>query len=156
MRPKLTTTRKDVIGCAQVAAGVALGLLACLVITLCSCRAQVERVEVPVVATQEHHTESVRIDHVRDTVTQRDSVYYYIKGDTTIIERWHTLQGKTVALRVDTLRMVDSIPYPVTTERVRTVEVAKPLHWWQRALIGLGLFSLMAGVLWGAWRVRKR
>ena len=156
MRPRLTTTRKDVIGCAQVAAGVALGLLACLVITLCSCRAQVERVEVPVVVTQEHTVESVRIDHVRDTVTQRDSVFYYIKGDTTIIERWHTLQGKTVALRVDTLRMVDSIPYPVTTERVRTVEVVKPLHWWQRALIGLGCFALMAGALWVAWKVRKK
>ena len=47
-------------GCSELVVGFAVALLACLVISLCSCKAQkvVERVEVPVVVTQEHTVES--------------------------------------------------------------------------------------------------
>ena len=97
-------------------AGFLLGLLACLVITLCGCKTQkevqVERVEVPVPIVQEHTIESVKIDHVRDTLVQRDSIFHYVKGDTVLIEKWHWLQGSTNAVRVDTLIKWDSIEVP--------------------------------------------
>lgn len=146
-------------GCCGLAAGFAVALLACLVISLCSCKAQkvVERVEVPVVVTQEHTIESVKVDHVRDTLIQRDSVYHYIKGDTVLIERWHYIQGSTKAVRVDTLIKVDSVEVPVTTTKVvtKTEQVEKPLHWWQRGLMLVGGLALIVGALWVAIRARK-
>ena len=151
--------RKDYIGCMEIAVGMALGLLACLLISLCSCRAQkqIERVEVPVVVTQEHTIESVKIDHVRDTLIQRDSVYHYIKGDTTIIERWHYLQGTTNVARIDTLHIYDSVPYPVTTTKeVIKTEQVNVLHWWQKVLIAIGGIALVLLGLSVAWEIGKK
>ena len=146
-------------GCSELVVGFAVALLACLLISLCGCKAQkvVERVEVPVVVTQEHTIESVKVDHVRDTLIQRDSIYHYIKGDTVLIERWHYLQGSTKAVRVDTLFKVDSVQVPVVTTKVvtKTEQVEKPLHWWQRALMLMGGLALIAGALWVAIKVRN-
>ena len=146
-------------GCSELVVGFAVALLACLLISLCGCKAQkvVERVEVPVVVTQEHTIESVKVDHVRDTLIQRDSIYHYIKGDTVLIERWHYLQGSTKAVRVDTLFKVDSVQVPVVTTKVvtKTEQVEKPLHWWQRALMLMGGLALIAVALWVTIRARK-
>lgn len=145
-------------GCSELVVGFGVAMLACLLISLCGCKAQkvVERVEVPVVVTQEHTIESVKVDHVRDTLIQRDSVYHYIKGDTVLIERWHYIQGTTSIAKVDTLHIYDSVPYPVTTtkEVIKTEEV-NVLHWWQRALMLLGGLALIVGALWVAIRARK-
>ena len=149
----------SLIGCMEVVMGVALGLVACLVISLCSCRAQkeVERIEVPVVVTQEHTVESVKIDHIRDTLIQRDSIFHYIKGDTTIIERWHYLQGTTNITKVDTLHIYDSVPYPVTTEKTTTkIEKVNVLHWWQKVLIAIGGGALIALILFAAYKMGKK
>lgn len=107
--------------------------------------------EVPVVVTQEHTIESVKIDHVRDTLIQRDSIYHYVKGDTTIIERWHHTQGNTVVTRVDTLHVMDSVPYPVEVVREKVVtkveEVEKQLTWWQKTKMGMGsIFIVLLGL----------
>lgn len=148
-------------GCSELIVGFGLGLLACLLITLCSCRGghEVIKEQVPVVVTQEHHTESVRVDIVRDTIHQRDSIYHYIKGDTTIIERWHYLQGSTKAVRVDTLFKVDSVQVPVVTERVVTEvqEVEKPLKWWHRALMMLGgVMLVITGLTLAHWLGKRQ
>lgn len=150
MRPQCD---KDgtIAGCSELIVGVALGLLVCLIISLCSCKpqkeVQIERVEIPVVVTQEHTIESVKIDHIRDTLIQRDSVYYFVKGDTTIIERWHHVQGNSIITKVDTLHIYDSVPYPVEVTKVKEVtkveEVKKPLSWWQKTLMWLGGFSII-------------
>ncbi len=147
------------------AAGFLLGLLACLVITLCGCKSQkevqVERVEVPVPIVQEHTIESVKIDHVRDTLVQRDSIFHYVKGDTVLIEKWHWLQGSTNAVRVDTLIKWDSIEVPVEVvrEKTRTVtqinEVEKPLRWWQQALMWMG-FGLLCLIGYKVVRLKLR
>lgn len=149
-------------GCSELVVGVVLGLLACLLISLCACKPQkelvTEKVEVPVVVTQEHHTESVRVDVVRDTIRQRDSIYHYIKGDTTIIERWHYYTTNNNVVRVDTLIRVDSVQVPVEVVRTKEVtkieEVEKPLHWWQKCLMWLGVLSLIGvcGVM--VWKIR--
>lgn len=143
---------------------IAAGLLACLVITLCGCKSQkevqVERVVVPVPIVQEHTIESVKIDHVRDTLVQRDSVYHYVKGDTVLVEKWHWLQGSTNTVRVDTLIKYDSIEVPVEVvrEKTRTVtkikEVEKPLKWWQQALMWMG-FGLMCLIGWKIFRMHN-
>lgn len=117
-----------------------------------------ERVEVPVVVTQEHHTESVKIDHVRDTLIQRDSVYHYIQGDTVRIERWHYVQGTTNVVRVDTVHKTDSVQVPVVTTQTieKRVEVPRPLSWWQKTLMIIGGSSLIALLLLIAYKTRQR
>ena len=116
-----------------------------------------ERVEVPVVVTQEHTIESVKIDHVRDTLIQRDSVYHYIQGDTVRIERWHYVQGTTNVVRVDTVHMTDSIEVPVATTQTieKRVEVPRPLSWWQKTLMIIGGCSMIALLLLLAYKTRK-
>lgn len=150
---------KDIIkSCAPVAAGFVLAALACFVITLCGCKSQkevqVERVEVPVPIVQEHTIESVKIDHVRDTLVQRDSVFHFVKGDTVLIERWHYYTNNNNAIRIDTLIKVDSVQVPVVTERVVTKvqEIEKPLKWWQRALMMLGdVMLIVTGLTLAHW-----
>ena len=138
-----------------------LFLILCLVLLLDGCRGTktiTERVEVPVVVTQEHHTESVKIDHVRDSVFQRDSVYYYVKGDTVRIERWHYVQGTTNVVRVDTLVKVDSVQVPVVTERVVTQieKVEKPLKWWQKGLMWAGGIGILLLVFFITVKIRTK
>ena len=151
-------------GCSELIVAFALGLLICLVISLCaSCKPQkelqIERVEVPVVVTQEHTIESVKIDHVRDTLIQRDSVYHYIKGDTIVIERWHHTQGTTTTTRVDTLHIYDSVPYPVETTHetiVTKIQEVNVLKWWQKLLMVAGGIALVVVGLLGAYRIGKK
>lgn len=150
-------------GCSEYFFAIALALLICFVISLCSCKPQkelqVERVEVPVVVTQEHTIESVKIDHIRDTLFQRDSIYHYVQGDTTIIERWHHTQGQTIVTRVDTLHIFDSVPYPVTTTQIKEVtkvQEVNVLKWWQKLFIGIGGIAIVALGLFGAYKIGKR
>lgn len=151
-------------GCSELIVAFILSLVICFVITCCvGCKPHkevvTEYVEQPVVVTQEHHTESVRVDIVRDTIHQRDSIYHYIKGDTTIIERWHYYTNNNQAIRVDTLVKVDSVKVPVVTERVKEVakvEEVNRLKWWQRLLMGIGGLALIAVCIMAAYKMGKR
>lgn len=144
--------------------GFLLGAIACLLITLAGCKAhrevQIERVEVPVVVTQDHTVESVKIDHVRDTLIQRDSIFHFVQGDTVRIERWHYTQGVTNIFKTDTLHIYDSIPYPVETVREKVVteikEVPRPFSWWQKTLMGAGGLALISLLLLIVYKYRKR
>lgn len=132
----------------------------CLVL-LCGChgtKTLSERVEVPVVVTQEHTIESMRIDHVRDTLVQRDSIYHFVQGDTVRIERWHYLQGTTNVVRVDTVHVTDSVQVPVVTTQTieREVEVPRTLSWAQKTLMIFGGVSMIAVLLLIAYKTRKR
>lgn len=151
-------------GCFSSLVGMFLALLACLLLSLLlsGCKTGkvvTERVEVPVVVTQEHTIESVKIDHIRDTLIQRDSVYHYIKGDTTIIERWHYYTNNNQQVRVDTLVKVDSVQVPVEVVREREVtkvEKVNRLKWWQRLLMGVGGLALIAVCIMAAYKMGKR
>ena len=151
-------------GCSELIVAFALGLLICLIIPVCAgCKPQkelqIERVEVPVVVTQEHTIESVKIDHVRDTLIQRDSVYHYIKGDTMVIERWHHTQGTTTTTRVDTLHIYDSIPYPVQTTHetiVTKIQEVNVLKWWQKALMVCGGIEIVVFGFLIAYKIGKK
>ena len=146
-------------GCSELVVGFALGLLVCLLISLCACKSghEVIKEQVPVVVTQEHHTESVRVDIVRDTIHQRDSIYHYIKGDTTIIERWHYYTNNNQQLRVDTLIKLDSVQVPVVTERIVTkMQEVNRLKWWQKLLMGIGGLALIAVGIMTAYKMGKR
>lgn len=130
-------------------------------VLLCGCHGTktiTERVEVPVVVTQEHTIESMRIDHVRDTLVQRDSIYHYVQGDTVRIERWHYLQGTNNVVRVDTVHVTDSVQVPVVTTQTieRQVEVPRHLSWAQKTLMVFGGVSMISVLLLIAYKTRKR
>jgi len=82
--------------------------------------------------------------HQRDSIWLHDSIRVSEKGDTIRIEKWHT---KYVEREVhDTLyqSVRDTIPqpYPVTEY------VEKPLGWWQKGLIWIGIIALMVVIVW--------
>lgn len=163
-------------GCSELIVAFVIGMIICFVISVAhGCKPQkevvTEYVEQPVVVTQEHHTENVRVDIVRDTIQQRDSIiyrdsiYHFVKGDTVIIERWHYstdnhhYYNNNVATKVDTLVKVDSVQVPV--EVIRTKEVTKiqevnRLKWWQKTLMGIGGLAMIALLLLGAYKIGRR
>ena len=88
-----------------------------------------------------------------DSIYQRDSIHVTEKGDTVLIDRWHT---KYVALeRTDTMFHIirDTVPKPYPVE----VEVPAALTWWQQARIHLAnivLWLILIIALW--WVVKSR
>ena len=89
--------------------------------------------------------ETVRTDTLRITKHQYDSIFVHDsirenqKGDTLLIERWHTKYE--VQLVYDTLyqHRIDTVakPYPVE------VKVEKELTWWQKLRLRLGNLMLV-------------
>lgn len=157
------SAQNTAIGCMVRFCAMLIALAVCLVLSLClpSCKAGktiTEYVEKPVIVTQEHHTENVRVDIVRDTIMQRDSVYHYIKGDTTIIERWHYYTNNNNAVKIDTLIKVDSVQVPVEVEKVTTEikEVERPLRWYYKILVAIGGLAIIAVGFFGAFKLGRR
>ena len=109
--------------------------------------------------------EKVRIDTTyitkwqRDSIWLHDSIHVKERGDTVMIERWHTQWRDR--LRVDTIYQAthDTIPKPYPVETIKMVE--KELSWWQRLRLWIGNIGLIAilGVIgyYGVklWRVYK-
>lgn len=131
-------------------------ILAILLLVLTGCKTRYLEVERPVVV--EHTTTHHHTDIVRDTLLQRDSVYHYIQGDTTIIERWHTIKEVTKVAVTDTLH--DTIPKVVSVTKVKEVE--RQLTKWERAkqdvggmAIGVALVAMLAVIVWGMRKARK-
>lgn len=89
-------------------------------------------------------------NHQKDSVYIHDSIYQKEKGDTFIIEKWHT---KYIEKQVrDTLIQIerDTIPQPYPYE-----VVPAQLSWWQKTRMHIGEISLVALlVLLGSWIVR--
>lgn len=82
--------------------------------------------------------------------------------DSTYIDRWHTIyqNGDTVRIRdsivqykylIKTDTAYKYVEVPVTTTVTETVEVKKPLRWWEKALMWLGVAAI--GV--AAWRFSR-
>ena len=122
----------------------AMAIAAILLLTGCTTTKYV-----PVI---EHQTDTL-IQRVveRDSIHVHDSIRVTEKGDTIRIERWHT---KFVEREVhDTLYQAksDTIPqpYPVTEY------VEKPLAWWQKGLIWIGIIALMVLIVIVVWKLKR-
>lgn len=89
--------------------------------------------------------------HQKDSIYIHDSIYQKEKGDTLIIEKWHT---RYIEKQVrDTLIQIqrDTIPQPYPME----VEVPAQLSWWQKTRMHIGEITIIALlVLLGSWIVR--
>lgn len=101
-------------------------------------------------------TKYVPVEVTRDvyhntTDTVRDSIFHdvfhdvYVKGDTVYNNKTEYLYKYKYINKTDTLAVIDSIPYTVTT--VEKVYVEAELHWWQTALMWLGGITLFLAVI---------
>lgn len=97
---------------------------------------QVEVVEKPVIH------EVYKVNTVRDTVFNKDSVYIIQRGDTiynTTIREFHHYSHTTDTIHSnDTITKVVIQPVEKTVNKQIEVEVEKPLNWWQKIRISLG------------------
>ena len=119
----------------------------CLLLLATSCHQLKHTVEVPV--------------YVHDTTFVAKEVH-----DSTYIDKWHTVyvNGDTVRLRdsivVYRYRVKTDTSYiyvekPVIVSKTETVEVEKPLTWWQKLFIGVGVISLALCVSFVVLRIIK-
>ena len=117
-------------------------------IGLVGCKTVKETVEVPVYIHDT--TQTVRELH--------DSIY---------IDRWHTeyQKGDTIYITDEVTKTVTKIKIdtaykyvekPVTISKTETVEVEKPLRWWQKGLMWIGFVGLMGLMGLIGWRILKR
>ena len=142
----LSDKERMAAGCLQLAAFVVIilaGLLMCALFGSCT---TTKYVPVP-----EYHTDTLRVVKVQhDSLVLKDSVYIHDKGDTVLIEKWHTQYRDR--WRTDTIYQSkhDTIPYPVEVVK----EVPAKLTWWQQtrlhlANIVLWLLALLAVIYVG-------
>lgn len=103
--------------------------------------------------------EKVKIDTTyitkekRDSIWLHDSTFVEKKGDTLLIERWHTKYRD--AYQIDTIYRAthDTIPQPYPVIQM----VEKKLNWAQKSLMTVGgiFLAVVAGAV-VVWFVRKR
>lgn len=108
--------------------------------SLVSCKSLTKTVEVPVYIHDT--TQTVKVQH-----------------DSTFIDRWHTVEvkGDTIYVTNEVTKILTKIQTdsayryiekPVTVSKTETVEVAKPLSWWQQTQIrGFWLFLAVSIVV---------
>lgn len=125
-----------------------LGIIATCVILLSGCKTIKETIEVPV--------------YVHDTTNTIREVH-----DSTFVDRWHTIEvkGDTVywhdsisfvkwLVRMDTAYVC--VEKPVIVSKTETVEVEKPLRWWQKTLMYAGVAGLIVLIGIIGWNVLKK
>ena len=105
--------------------------------------------------------ETVRLDSIyltqtqRDSIVRYDSVYVRDRGDTLYVERWKYLYrdkvrvDTMVSVRVDTL----SVPYPVERELTRWQRLKLELGGWA---FGIIVTAALVIVGWLVYKSRKK
>lgn len=99
--------------------------------------------------------------HVHDTLRLTQTL-----RDSTFIDRWHTVytQGDTIYVTDQVTKTVTKIitdtayryiERPVVVSKMETVEVEKPLAWWQKGLMYAGATGLFVAALAIVLRLRK-
>ena len=120
---------------------LALGLL-----LLASCGVRVKTVEVDRVKVEYKD----RLQMVRDSIYQHDSVYIERRGDTVYQDRWHTRWRELVRHDTAYVERRDSVGYPVV------VEVEKPRSWLQRAEISIYRIVIILLLVFAGWYTVRR
>jgi hypothetical protein len=121
---------------------------------LASCK-QVEYVTVEKVLTDTTYITKWQ----RDSIWLHDSIHIKERGDTVLVEKWHTKYIEKVTHDTTYVATHDTIPDPFPVETIK--EVPAELSWWQRLRIWIGNIGLLAilGVIgyYGVklWRVYK-
>ena len=128
--------------------GLRLTVYGLLLLTLVGCKTVKVIEQVPV--------------YVHDTAYQTKEVH-----DSTYIDRWHTIiqKGDTIFVtdevtkikyvtKTDTAYKV--VEKPVIVSKTETVEVERPLRWWQKMFMYMGLVGLMALIGWIVLKIYRK
>ena len=109
------------------------------------------------VVVTEHHTDTLRLtQHHRDSIYLHDSTFVreYVQGDTVriVTEMWHTKYRDR--LKTDTLyrSRTDSVPVPYPVIK----EVKKPLNFFEKAMMGTGIGSIVGILFYCIIFLRKK
>ena len=106
-------------------------------------------------ATKYVEVEKVRVDTTyitkwqKDSVWLHDSIHVKERGDTVLVEKWHT---KYVEKQVhDTMYVAthDTIPDPFPVETIKVVPAE--LNWWQKLRMWIGNIGLLAILGFAGW-----
>ena len=100
--------------------------------------------------------------YVHDTDYQTKEVH-----DSTYIDRWHTIiqKGDTIFVtdevtkikyvtKTDTSYKV--VEKPVIVSKTETVEVERPLRWWQKMFMYMGLVGLIGLIGWIVLKIYRK
>ena len=120
-----------------------------MVVVLCCISSCTTTKYVPVV---EYHT-----DTLIQKMTQRDSIYLHDstivreKGDTVLIERWHTRYRDREVHDTVYQSRIDSVPapYPVTEY------VERKMSGIDKFLIATGIIAIIAAIIFAAYKLRR-
>lgn len=125
---------------------VLIVLLLLLLLLCCSCTKRIyetQYVEQPVYL----HDTLRRTICSHDTTIVKDSVYFAIKGDTIVREKYNTIERIKVAH--DTI--MQFVEKPVEVVRVKNVEKqveVNRIYWWQKLLMWIGgIGVVMIGII---------
>lgn len=133
---------------AAMGMGLLLAFMACALLGSCKTREHV----VTIVA---HSTDTLRLTQVqRDSIYMHDSIHVREKGDTLLIERWHTRWRDRWHSDTVYISKTDSVPRPYPVEVVK--EVAKPLTWWQQARMFVGGIVIFGLIIFAAVKIIRR
>lgn len=107
-----------------------------------------------VTAIPEHYAEVVTLD----TISELSNPFAYSRAEVSGGRLSHSLgtHGElptSVRIEEKIITIRDSIPYPVEVEVIR--EVAKPLRWWQRSLMWIGVAAIAVASVAAYRRLRK-
>ena len=89
--------------------------------------------------------------HQRDSIWLHDSIHVSEKGDTVRIEKWHTKYIEKQVHDTTYVATHDTIPQPYQV----TEYVEKPLSKVDKSLIFVGIFSLMAVIVFVVWKLKN-
>jgi hypothetical protein len=93
--------------------------------------------------------------HEKDSIWLHDSVEVKIKGDSVLIERWHTKYKEKIVRDTSYIAKHDTIPQPYPVEKL----VEKKLSWFQQTEIWAGrvMLAILAGlVVYAILRIKKK
>ncbi len=127
--------------------GIVVGMVA-VGLLMCSCKS-VEYV--PVIQHETHHDSIYFTQIQRDSIWQHDSILVKDKGDTVLIEKWHTKYIEKLKIDTTYIAKVDSIPVPYEV----TKYVEKKLSKTQKVLMMIGIITLIAVIVALAFWLKK-
>ena len=118
---------------------------------LSSCK-QVEYVTVEKVKTDTTYITKWQ----RDSIWLHDSIHVKEKGDTVLVEKWHTKYVESIKHDTTYIATHDTIPDPFPVETIK--EVPAELSWWQRLRLwigNIGLLAILGAVGYFGWRIYR-
>lgn len=130
---------------------IILSLALCIIVV--GCKTTTKIVEVPV-EKEVIKTDSIYITKVKvDSVFEKDSIYIntYVKGDTIYRDNYRFISRWRDRVKLDTIYKTHTDTIKV--EKAITIEVEKPLSWWQKVKQDVGgiamgiLVTLLVGLI---------